>query len=320
MVSPAGYRRVTRFALWSLVFIVVTGAGVRLTGSGLGCPDWPTCADERVVAPFEWHPMVEFVNRTITGLVSVAVILAVLGSLRRAPRRRDLTLLSLGLVVGVVGQIVLGKVVVTSGLNPWVVQGHFALSMLLVLDAAVLAHRAGQPDDATVRPCVEPPDRRLGRVLAGLAAVVILTGTVVTGTGPHSGQNEGTFVRRLPVAVHDAARIHSVAMLAFLLTAVALLIRLRRSPTEPAVLRAAQSLLTVLVLQGAVGYTQYFTGVPPMLVALHVLGATLVWLAVVHLMLTMTSPVAEPGTHPRESGHGDDIAPHPTGRDLVTHR
>ena len=135
-LSPSAYRRVTLAALWSLVFIVVTGAAVRLSNSGLGCTDWPTCKANRVVAPFEYHAMVEFVNRTITGLVSVAVILAVLGSLRRVPRRRDLTWLSLGLVAGVVGQIVLGGMVVKFDLNPWLVQGHFVLSMLLVLDAA----------------------------------------------------------------------------------------------------------------------------------------------------------------------------------------
>ena len=118
-----------------LVLFVVTGAGVRLTGSGLGCTDWPNCTDTRFVAPLELHPMVEFVNRLITGAVSVAVVLAVLGSRRRSPRRRDLTLLSWGLVAGVVAQILLGAVVVLSHLNPWLVQGHFVVSMLLVLDA-----------------------------------------------------------------------------------------------------------------------------------------------------------------------------------------
>ena len=151
-LSPSAYRRVTLAALWSLVFIVVTGAAVRLSNSGLGCTDWPTCKANRVVAPFEYHAMVEFVNRTITGLVSVAVILAVLGSLRRVPRRRDLTWLSVGLVAGVVGQIVLGGMVVKFDLNPWLVQGHFVLSMLLVLDAAVLAHRAGLDDASASGP------------------------------------------------------------------------------------------------------------------------------------------------------------------------
>ncbi|HEX2576394.1 MAG TPA: COX15/CtaA family protein, partial [Aquihabitans sp.] len=135
-LTPARYRRITVVALVLLILIVVTGAGVRLTGSGLGCTDWPNCTEERFVADRgDVHAMVEFVNRLITGLVSAAVALAVLGSLRRAPRRRDLTWLSLGLVAGVLAQIALGAVVVLTHLNPWLVQGHFVLSMLLVLDA-----------------------------------------------------------------------------------------------------------------------------------------------------------------------------------------
>ncbi|MDQ4132527.1 MAG: COX15/CtaA family protein, partial [Actinomycetota bacterium] len=130
-LSPAAYRRVTFVAALALAFIIITGGAVRLTGSGLGCPDWPTCARDRIVAPWEYHAMVEFVNRTITGLVSVAVMLAVLGSLVRQPRRRDLTWLSLGLVAGVIGQIVLGGITVLFHLWPPLVMGHFVLSMVI---------------------------------------------------------------------------------------------------------------------------------------------------------------------------------------------
>ncbi|HEX6596096.1 MAG TPA: COX15/CtaA family protein, partial [Acidimicrobiales bacterium] len=104
-ITPAAYRRLTLVAAIAVGFIIVTGGAVRVTGSGLGCPDWPTCDDSRVVAPLEYHAMVEFVNRTITGLVSIAVILAVLGALFRTPKRRDLTWLSLGLIGGVLAQI-----------------------------------------------------------------------------------------------------------------------------------------------------------------------------------------------------------------------
>ncbi|MDP1804751.1 MAG: COX15/CtaA family protein, partial [Acidimicrobiales bacterium] len=140
-LSPPAYRRVTLFALLALAFIVVTGGAVRLTGSGLGCPDWPTCAENRVVAPWEYHAMVEFVNRTITGLVSMAVMLAVLGSLVRRPRRRDLLWLSVGLVAGVLGQIVLGGLTVLFHLTPGFVMAHFLLSMVLIANAVVLHHR-----------------------------------------------------------------------------------------------------------------------------------------------------------------------------------
>ena len=133
-LSPKAYHRITLVALVLLGAIIVTGAAVRLTGSGLGCSDWPTCEQGRLVAPLELHPMVEFVNRVFTGLVSVAVILAVLGALVRAPRRRDLTWLALGLVAGVVGQIVLGGITVLTDLHPAAVQSHFVLS---------IAHRVG---------------------------------------------------------------------------------------------------------------------------------------------------------------------------------
>ncbi|HEX6382744.1 MAG TPA: COX15/CtaA family protein, partial [Acidimicrobiia bacterium] len=147
-ISAAGYRRVTFLALLALGFIVVTGGAVRVTGSGLGCPDWPTCAEGRIVAPLEYHALVEFVNRMVTGTVSIMVIVAVLAALRRRPYRRDLVWLAGGLVLGVIGQIVLGGLVVLFHLYPPLVMGHFVLSMVLVANAVVLHHRAGLPDDA----------------------------------------------------------------------------------------------------------------------------------------------------------------------------
>jgi heme a synthase len=285
-LSVQDYRRVTAVALALLVMIVVTGAAVRLTGSGLGCTDWPNCEDGRLVAPLELHPMVEFVNRMITGLVSLAVIIAVLGSLVREPRRRDLTWLSIGLVGGVIAQIVLGGLVVLFDLNPVLVQGHFVVSMVLVADAVVLHHRAGQPDGPR-RPVVTPLLSRLVLALVVLAAVVILTGTVVTGSGPHAGDEEA---KRLPFTVEASARVHGVAMIAFLTTTLAALWRVRSERAPAEVARSAEALLGILVLQAAVGYTQYFTEIPPLLVGLHVLGATIVWIAVVQLLLRVSAP------------------------------
>src|SRR3954470_9260918 len=148
-MTPRRYQRITLVAAWSLAAIIVTGAIVRLSGSGLGCPDWPTCEKNRLVAPLSWHPMVEFLNRAITGLVSVAVILAVLGSLWRVPRRRDLVWLSVSLVLGVIAQIVLGGGSVLVDLEPPFVMAHFLLSIVLVWLAVLLHHRAGEPDGAT---------------------------------------------------------------------------------------------------------------------------------------------------------------------------
>ena len=320
----------SRLALVLLVTIVVTGAGVRLTGSGLGCTDWPRCTEDTFTPSSDIHAQIEFWNRMVTGLVSVAVGLAVLGSMRRVPRRRDLTWLSWGLVAGVLAQIVWGGLVVLSHLNPWLVQGHFVLSMVLVGNAMLLTHRAALPDGVSVRPAVSPALLRWGRALLVLGAVVILTGTLVTGSGPHSGhtetppedvvpgellspsQVEGLEVPRLPLEVETAARIHGVPMIVFLAVTVWVLVQIRRHHGETLV-RASSSLLTVLILQGALGYTQYFTGVPAILVALHVLGASLVWVAVLHLYLQMRSPVVTTVPVAAQSTSVHDFAGHIPG-------
>ena len=207
-VTPEAYRRVTLVALVALVFIVVTGASVRLTGSGLGCPDWPTCDGSRVVSEFRDTPeIIEFVNRMITFAVSVAVAAAVLGSRWRTPRRRDLDLLSWGLVAGVLAQIVLGGVTVLMELNPIPVMGHFLLSMVLVADAVVLHHRAGEPDDGRRVPTEAPSTVLAGWAMVGMTVLVMVFGTIVTGTGPHGGDPE---VERLDFAITEVVRAHSV--------------------------------------------------------------------------------------------------------------
>jgi cytochrome c oxidase assembly protein subunit 15 len=231
--------------------------------------------------------MVEFVNRTITGLVSVAVALAVLGALKRVPYRRDLVGPAFGLVGGVIAQIALGAIVVKTDLNPVLVQGHFVVSMVLVADAVVLHHRAGRPDGPR-HPVVTDTVRRWSTAALVLAALVILTGTVVTGSGPHAGDEDA---KRLPFTVYATARVHGLALIAFLAVVVAIVVRLRREGAPAAVFRRAQELLTVLVLQAAVGYTQYFSDVPALLVALHVFGASLMWMSMVRFTLELTAPV-----------------------------
>jgi len=304
-LSPPAYRRVTLFALVALAFIIVTGGAVRLTGSGLGCPDWPTCARNRVVAPWEYHAMVEFVNRSITGLVSVAVMLAVLGSLVRAPRRRDLVWLSVGLVAGVIGQIVLGGLTVLFELRPGFVMAHFLLSMVLLADAVVLHHRAGRPPGPT-RPVVGRDLLALGRLEVATAGLVIFLGTVVTSSGPHGGDERA---ERLPFLLTDVARLHGMAVTLFLVVTLVTLWRLRRAGCPAPLLRRGEVLLAVLVAQGGLGYLQYFTGVPVVLVGFHIAGAAAVWVAVLRFHLGFSMPVAGPvegsGTEPG----GDSVAP-----------
>jgi cytochrome c oxidase assembly protein subunit 15 len=295
-LSPGAYRRVTFLALVALGVIVVTGAAVRLTGSGLGCPEWPNC-DTGHLSPHGdtgYHGAVEFVNRTFTGLVSVLVMLAVLGALVRAPRRRDLTWLSLGLVAGVIAQIVLGGLVVIYGLSPPWVMAHFLVSMLLVADAVVLHHRAALPDPSPSEiPLTRPQIRRrvsgislnaMRWVLVGLAAAVLAAGTVVTGTGPHGGDEK---VRRLDFPISDVARIHGILVMLFIAAVLVTIWMLARDGAPAHVHRAARLLLAVIAGQAIVGYVQYFAGVPELLVAVHVLGAVCVWVATLHFVLQL---------------------------------
>lgn len=305
-LNPATYRRICAFALAALVFIIITGGAVRLTGSGLGCSDWPTCEDNQLVADFEYHAMVEFVNRVITGIVSVAVALATLGALVRDPRRRDLIVPAFGLVAGVAGQVVLGGLVVWYHLSPWLVIGHFLLSMVLVANAVVLHHRAGLPDAVEGVESGPLAAAAAGRRLAGnlsrllvvLAALAIVSGTLLTGAGPHGGDPD---VERLQYDIPTLARLHGTAMA--LCAAVALLLwissergslRPRRAPRRPEAHAAAARLVVgVLAAQAVIGYLQYFTGVPPLLVGIHIAGAAALWTAVLRLHLAIRAQPAD---------------------------
>ncbi|MEL0041559.1 MAG: COX15/CtaA family protein, partial [Ilumatobacter sp.] len=174
----------------SLSVIIVSGAAVRLTNSGLGCDDWPNCNSERFVDVSSAHSAIEQVNRLFTGVVAAAVIAAVLGSMLRERRRRDLVAISWLLVAGVVANALLGAVTVWVDLHPYAVQGHLLLSMGLIAAGAVLVRRSGEEDDQPRSLTVDPRSRLLAILLVVGVSVVIVTGTVVTGAGPHAGVPE----------------------------------------------------------------------------------------------------------------------------------
>jgi cytochrome c oxidase assembly protein subunit 15 len=305
-VTPAAYRRVTLLTVVALCAIIVTGAAVRLTGSGLGCPTWPSCSAGHLTPHGEngSHVWVEFLNRVFTGMVSVAIALAVLAAWRRAPRRRDLVWLSLGLVAGLIGQIVLGGISVRHHLAPPFVMGHFLLSLVLVADAVALHHRAGE-DAGPRRPTAGPELRTAAGWLVAIAAVVLVTGTVVTGTGPHGGD---TTARRLHFDITDVARVHGIAVNVLVAGTLLFLWLAHRRGAPALAVRRARILLAVEVAQAAVGYTQYFNGVPEALVALHVLGAVSVWLAVLGLALSMHRHDAAPPDTARAVDHALAVA------------
>jgi cytochrome c oxidase assembly protein subunit 15 len=223
------------------------------------------------------------VNRAVTGAVSLAVIGAVLGSLLREPRRRDLVAGSVGMVLGVIAQIVLGGYTVKHRLDPRFVMAHFLLSAALLANAVWLHHRAGE---GTGEPRAVMGSRDVGAArLAGvLAAAVLTAGTFVTGSGPHSGDK---YVRRLNFSPHRVTQIHGALAMTLAVVALVMLARTARPGTPPPVRRASQWLVEALAAQIAIGYLQYFTGVPALLVGFHLLGASLVWMAVLHLNLVM---------------------------------
>jgi cytochrome c oxidase assembly protein subunit 15 len=293
-ITPGAYRRLTFAAAVALVAIILTGGGVRLTGSGLGCSDWPTCEQGQLVAPLEYHAMVEFVNRLITGVVSVAVALAVLGSLRREPRRRDLTVLSWGLVLGVIAQILIGALVVKTHLVPAAVSAHFLVSMVLVANALVLHWRAGAAPGS--RPLlVAGGVHRLALVRLVAACAVLFVGTLVTGAGPHSG--DPGEVDRLDLSISAVTRVHSLTAWVLVLVSVGVAARIATAAGAPGdrarLLRREQVVLALLVLQGGVGYLQYAQGVPEALVALHLLGASAAFSAIVWAYLGLRDPGTE---------------------------
>ena len=298
-ISPAAYRRITFWTIVALGAIVLTGVSVRLTGSGLGCPDWPSCDDQFFpTEENQYHAWIEFGNRLVTGVVSVAVVLAVLGSLWRAPRRNDLVWWSLGLVAGVGAQVILGRWVVTSELKPWVVIAHFLLSMVLLWNAIVLHHRADERNRRDRSPTLRLGDSRLRAVLwamSALAGWVLVNGTLVTGSGPHGGDENA---ERLSFDIADVARLHSISVIVFCVLVLGIFWMLFRSSLPEEALKPMYVLLVVIAMQGFIGYLQYFNDVPELLVGMHVLGAISVWWATLHAHLTVWNAHLEQQNQP----------------------
>ena len=279
--------------------IVLTGGIVRLTGSGLGCPTWPECVDGSIApTPYQeesWHKYVEFGNRLLTfvlvllALGAVAAIVAIAVRRRRAglPQRRPLLLLALVPLVGTLAQAVLGGITVLTGLNPLTVAAHFLVSMAIIAGCVLLVVRSGEADDRPLARLVPRPVGVLGGVLVAVAAVVLTLGTIVTASGPHSGDADVS--HRLPIDPRTISWLHADAVLLFLGLAIGMLVALYVVPAPRTARRRAILLLIVIIIQGVIGYTQYFTGLPWIAVAFHVLGATVTWLVVLFTATSLRS-------------------------------
>lgn len=297
-LDPVAFQRVCVVALVAVCAIVVTGAAVRLTGSGLGCEDWPNCNNTRLLDVGSKHAAIEQINRLFTFVVGLAVVLAAAGALVRRPRRRDLTVPAMLLVAGVPAQALVGALVIWTKLNPAAVQLHMVLSLILVGVAVVLVVRSRRADGATMVSAVVPSTARLVKLLAMWTGAALLSGTVVTGTGPHAGDEEakrfwGTSTDVSGTALTWVTRVHSVIVWITVAIALRLLWSLRARARDRAALDAPLSAwMITAIVQGAVGYWQYATGVPAGLVAIHVFGATTLSGVTVWLWLSTRRPVA----------------------------
>ncbi len=323
--SPADSFRYTlslrRFHQLALVTVVgvclltVAGAIVRLTGSGLGCDDWPNCNSERFIDVSTGHAAIEQVNRLLSGVIGIPTLLLAIASFRVRPRRRGLVGPSLGVLVTILGNGVVGGIAVRGDLHPALVQSHFILAMASIAFGLVAAHRS-RPDPVGDRQAVgvTPLITALLAGLGLLVAAALVTGTVVTGSGPHAGDETA---RRYGFDISSVAEIHSVVVWASVAVFLALVFVLRRTSRLYGDLSSRLSnWLFIALVQGGIGYLQYFTDIPAVLVAAHVAGATALWVATLALVLCGLEPLDrdERGVHAAET-HGEQvISPAPAQR------
>ncbi|MFC0003136.1 COX15/CtaA family protein [Micromonospora siamensis] len=297
-------RRLALASIIANVAIVVTGGAVRLTASGLGCPTWPRCTDASYVTTAEMgvHGVIEFGNRLLTfavGLIALATVLAVLAQPRR---RKGLLGLALAVFLGIPAQAVIGGITVLTNLNPWVVGLHFLASMVVIAAAYALWKRSGEPDGPTVA-VVPAPLRALALLTTVVSAAVLVVGTWVTGSGPHAGDQGAARNGLAPEAI---SQVHADGVFLLIGLSVALVFAFRAVGAAGAA-RAALVLVAVELGQGVIGFVQYFTHLPAVLVGAHMLGSCLVLLATLSVLWAtrerrpapveaQAAPAAEPVT------------------------
>ncbi|MFJ2178205.1 heme A synthase [Streptomyces sp. NPDC087851] len=284
--SPRMLRRAAFSAVAMSVLIIVTGGAVRLTGSGLGCDTWPKCTDGSLIATPEQglHGAIEFGNRMLTYVLSAAVGWAIIAARSVKPRRPGLTRLAWSQFWLVMANGIVGGVTVLTELNPWTVAGHF-LAASGLLTVTTLTWLRTHEGDGTPRPRVPRPVRKLSWALVLSSVVLIVAGTTVTGSGRHAGDSSD--VPRMPFDYVTVAHVHAAFAWIVCALAVAMWLVLR-VVDAPADTRArARDLLLILLAQGAIGYVQYFTDSPEVLVGLHMFGSAVVWIAVLRVAMSM---------------------------------
>ncbi len=298
-IAPRWLLNIFRANLVAQIGIVLTGGMVRLTGSGLGCPTWPECVDGSLLPTARqeesWHKVIEFGNRTLTFLLAILAIAAIIGALmwnRRNKRagsgsRRSIVLLAAVPLIGTAVQAVLGGITVLTGLHPAVVAGHFLVSIGIIAGVTILVDRAHDPGDQPVVPLVHGIVRGLASGLIVLAFVIITLGTVVTGSGPNSGDADVS--TRFGIDQRMAAWMHADTVFLFVGLLIGLLVALHLVDAPQKALRRAWILAGLTVANGSLGYLQLATGLPWLVVGMHMLLACLVWVTVIRLRLAMRS-------------------------------
>lgn len=273
--------------------IVITGATVRLTGSGLGCPTWPQCVDGSYTPTArqeqEWHKLVEFGNRTLTFALVVLAIAAIIfavvdqrNRVRRGGNRRGFLLFLAAIpFLGTFAQAILGGITVLTGLSPITVASHLLLSMALIAGCVALVVRSGDEGDAPVQLLVRREIRVLTWILIGVTSLVVIMGTVVTGSGPHSGDAKAEL--RFSFDPRMVSWLHADIVLLFIGLVVALLLALYLTNAPTGAIKLTWLLVAISLAQAAIGYTQYFTGLPELLVLVHVTGAVLLWITILFI-------------------------------------
>ncbi len=322
--APRGLRRLFVANLIAQIGIVVTGGIVRLTGSGLGCPTWPECVDGSLTPTSAQEEstaqkVLEFGNRLLTFVLAALAIAAVVATIvwlrrRRAAglgTRRPLLILAAIPLIGTIVQAVLGGITVLTGLSPLAVAAHFLVSMAIIAACVVLVVRAGEPGDVPKTYSVALPLRVLVRGLVVVTAIVVILGVIVTGSGPHAGDDDVT--SRFPFEFATVAWLHADAVWLFLGLLAGILGTAWLLGWPRPLSRRAWILAAIALVQGAIGYVQYATGVPEVLVAFHLLGACLTWAGAVWLLLGIRTRAMVPAsartpeltdavTHAKETG------------------
>lgn len=291
--APRWLQRIFWANLIAQVGIVITGGVVRVTGSGLGCPTWPECVDGSITPTSEqtetWHKYVEFGNRTLTGVLVVLALVALAGTIawrrKSGVRRRWVLLLAITPLVGTLAQAVLGGITVLVDLHPMAVASHLLLSMVVIAACVALVQFAGEQADPPGRPATRKATRVLGNALIAVTALVIAMGTVVTGSGPHAGDSRTV---RLDLDPRLVSWLHADVVLLFIGLLIGMLALLYVDSVPPVARRRAGWVVAFAVAQAGIGYLQYFTGLPWVIVTFHLLGACLVWVSVWRLRLSLT--------------------------------